>query len=853
MGFVLRMVGREARASWRRLLFFFLCVAVGVGAIVALRSVIQSVRGAIVAEARTLTAADVVVSTNRPWDPAVRKDLDERLRAAGTLDVTEAIETATMARPADTSKAVARTVELQGVQAGFPYYGRVELEGGQPYAHDLLKGQGALVRPELLTQLDVRVGDQIVIGDLPFTIRGVVLAEPGRRLGFFSFGPRVLVDLDDFRRTGLLQFGSRARHIVMARVPEASIDPLVKALRQEYRDRFVNVRSYRGTEDRLGEDLMRAENYLSLVGFVMVILGGIGVWSVTRVFVQQKLKGIAVLKCLGASTRQVLAVYLAQVLMLGALGSLLGLVVAWVALAAIPADLLSGFGGVVPAVTRSAALQGVAVGLLVSLLFSLVPLLEIRRVRPLLLLRDDAARESAGEDAGGRHWWQRTDWVQVVAALLVVAALVVVASWQAASFTVGALVCGAFVAVAILLHLAGAVLVRVVRPLVHTRWFPLRHAVISVTRPGNQTRVILLAVGLGAFFIIGVRSLQANLLGEFRLDLRRDGPDLFLVDIQPDQEAGVRAFLSTRYPEYNARLLPVMRARVVGVRGQTLTLNGFDEVRGQGGLAREFVITYRDHLEANERLREGTFWSGPSPEPEVSIENGIKQRFGIRVGDTVRFDVVGRVIEARVTSVRDVEWGDARSGGFMFVFRPGALDAAPKTFIAAARGPDAPAERARLQRDLVLEYPNVSVIDVREVARTVEQVAANVTLAVSIVGLVALLAGVLILIGSVAMTKFQRLHESAVFKTLGASTRTLTAMLAIEYSTLGALAGAIGAVTSLGLTWAVCRFVLEIRWTATPGVVAAGLALTALLVGGLGVAASVDVLRRRPLAILRAE
>jgi putative ABC transport system permease protein len=853
MGFVLRMVGREARASWRRLLFFFLCVAIGVGAIVALRSVIQSVRGAIVAEARTLTAADVVVSTNRPWDPAVREELDARLREAGTSEVTEAIETATMARPADTTKAVARTVELQGVERAFPYYGRVELDAGQRYSHDLLKGQGALVRPELLTQLDVRVGDRIVIGELTLTIRGVVLSEPGRRLGFFSFGPRVLIDLEDLRRSGLLQFGSRARHVVLARVPDQAIDPLVKGLRADFRDRFVNVRSYRGTEDRLGEDLMRAENYLSLVGFVMVILGGIGVWSVTRVFVQQKLKGIAVLKCLGASTRQVLAVYMAQVLMLGALGSLLGLVVAWLALAAIPAGLLSGFGGAVVSMTGSAALQGVAVGLLVSLLFSLVPLLEIRRVRPLLLLRDDAARESAGEAAVARRWWRRVDWVQVTAAVFVVAALVAVASWQAASLRVGLLVCGAFLAVAILLHLAGAVLVRVVRPLVYARWFPLRHAVISVTRPGNQTRVILLAVGLGAFFIIGVRSLQANLLGEFRLDLRRDGPDLFLVDIQPDQEAGVREFLAARNPGYPARLLPVLRARVVGVRGQTLNLNGFDEVRGQGGLAREFVITYRDHLEANERLREGTFWDGPSTQAEVSIENGIRQRFGIRLGDTMRFDVLGRVVEARVTSIRDVEWGDARSGGFMFVFRPGVLQSAPRTFIAAARGPEAPADRARLQRDLVLEYPNVSVIDVREVARTVEQVAGNVTLAVSIVGLVALLAGALILMGSVAMTKFQRLHESAVFKTLGASTRTLTAMLAIEYSTLGALAGAIGAVTSLGLTWAVCRFVLEIRWSATPGVVAAGLALTAVMVGGLGVAASVDVLRRRPLAILRAE
>lgn len=852
MGFVLRMVGREARASWRRLLFFFLCVAIGVGAIVALRSVIQSVRGGIAAEARSLTAADVVISTNRPWETEARAQIDRRLREAGATGAAETIETATMARPADESKVVARTVELQGVQRGYPFYGRVELEGGQPYSHDLLVGQGALVRPELLVQLDLAVGDQIVIGDLPFTIRGVVLAEPGRRLGFFSFGPRVLVDHADMARTGLLQFGSRARHAILAQVPEPAIEPLVSGLREDFRQQFINARSYRGTEDRMSDDLSRAENYLSLVGFVIVILGGIGVWSVTRVFVQQKLKAVAVLKCLGASTAQVLAVYLAQVMALGALGSALGLVLAWAALAALPAQLLAGFGGIVPSLTWSASLQGLSVGVLVSLLFSLVPLLEIRRVRPLLLLRDEAARQSSGPEAVAT-WWRRIDWVQAAAAVLVTAALVGVASWQAASWAVGALVCGAFVAVALLLHLAGRLLVRLVTPLRHTPWFALRHAVISVSRPGNQTRVILLAVGLGAFFIIGVRSLQANLLDAFRIDLRRDGPDLFLVDIQPDQEAGVRSFLAARNPGFAARLLPVLRARVTGVRGQALNLDGVDEVRGQGRLAREYVITYRDHLEANERLVKGTFWNSPSATPEVSIEESIALRYGIGPGDVMRFDVLGRVIEAQVTSVREVEWADARSGGFMFVFRPGALEAAPKTFIAAARGPEAPADRARLQRDLVVAFPNVSAIDVREVARTVETVAGNVTLAVSIVGLIALLAGVLILVGSVAMTKFQRLHESAVFKTLGASTRTLTAMLALEYGTLGALAGGIGAITSLGLSWALCRFVLDIPWSPTPAVVWPGMAATALLVGILGVAASVDVLRRRPLAILRAE
>lgn len=306
-------------------------------------------------------------------------------------------------------------------------------------------------------------------------------------------------------------------------------------------------------------------------------------------------------------------------------------------------------------------------------------------------------------------------------------------------------------------------------------------------------------------------------------------------------------------PGYPARLIPVLRARVTGVRGQDTNLKNYEEVRGQGGLGREFVITYRDQLEANERLVSGTFWGGASATPEVSIEDGIMRRFGVRLGDTMRFDVMGRAIEARVTSVRKVDWSDARSGGFMFVFRPGLFDAAPKTYIAAARAPAETTARARVQRDLVARYPNVSVIDIREIVTRVQAVAENITLAVSVVGLVALLSGLLILVGSVSMTRFQRLHEAAVFKTLGATTRTLAAMLAIEYSALGALAGTIGAAGSLALGWSFCRFVLDIPWSATPAIVVPGLLLTAALVGALGVGASMDVLRRKPLGTLRAE
>ena len=869
MTFVLLMAWREIRSSWRRLVFFFVCVAIGVGAIVALRSMIQTVRNGLARESRALIAGDVAIGTNRPWSPEVRADLEKRFATAPIVARQETIDVATMVRPPDgKGAAVARMVELRGVQPGFPFYGKVLLQDGREFSHTMLADHGALVRPELLSQLGLAVSDQLLVGGVPFTIRGVIAQEPGRRVGAFSFGSRVMVDLDDLRKTGLLSFGSRASYQVLLKMPESGVQSLVEDVRRDFRSRFVNARSFRSTEDQIGEDLIRAENYLSLVGFVILVLGGIGVWSVTRVFVRQKIRSVAILKCVGATTGQVLAAYVLQVVVLGLTGSALGVALARAALAAIPASIGAAFGLTSYGLTASAVSQGVSVGLLVSLLFSLVPLLEVRRVKPLLLLRGGPTAGLAGP-AGYPGWWTRAgirarfagiDWTQAGAAVLVGAALVAVAGWQAASLRIGLIVCAGFAGIALVLHIAATAVVRAVLPVARTRWFPLRHAVLNLARPGNQTRVILLAVGIGSFFVIGIRSLQSNLLQQFSLELSSGGADMFLIEILPAQVAPVRTFLESRKAA-NAgppQLIPVLRARVTGVRGSAANLETIEDVRGRG-LGREYTITYRDHIQPNEKVVGGAFWGGQPALPEntqpaeVSVEKGLSDRARIRVGDTMRFDVAGRILEARVSSIREVQWEDARSGGFMFVFRPGSLDKAPQTWIGILKAPEDPSARGLFQRDLVAQFPNVSAIDLREVLTTVKAAVDNVTLAISIVGGIALLSGVLILAGAVAMTKFQRVYEAAILRTLGASTRMLGAMLALEYGGLGLLAGAVGAAGAIALTWGVSRHVLDIPWRPAPGLAALGAVITMALVGIVGVTSSYDVLRRKPLGTLRAE
>jgi putative ABC transport system permease protein len=294
-----------------------------------------------------------------------------------------------------------------------------------------------------------------------------------------------------------------------------------------------------------------------------------------------------------------------------------------------------------------------------------------------------------------------------------------------------------------------------------------------------------------------------------------------------------------------------------------MDLDSYQQVRGRG-LAREYTVTYRPHLEANEQIIEGAWW-GDVPlqgEPEVSVEERFSDRDNdgnfrigsrINVGDQMQFDVLGRIITARVTSVRRVDWQDFRAGGFMFVFRPGTFDQAPHTFISALQGPRDPDERAQMQAQLVARFPNVSVIDLREILQTVQAIVNNVTLAVTVVGALVLLSGVLILVGAVSMTKFRRVYEAAILKTLGANSRLIATMLVLEYGVLGAIAGTVGALGAIVLSWAVARFALELPWEPTPLITITGIVATSALVSVIGVLASLDVLRHKPLATLRAE
>jgi putative ABC transport system permease protein len=853
VSFVVRMAWRETRQSWGRLLFFFLCVALGVAAIVVLRSVVQNVRITLTREARFLVGTDVLVSAPRPLTEAQQRTIDQTIDANGGVTArTSIVETMTMAAAEGSpqgSNAAVRLVELRGVEPAYPFYGAVELADGRPYSHALLAGRGVLVQPEFLSALSLNVGDRVRLAGRPFTIRGVVSRDRVQRAGGgFAFGPRAYLDLAELRTLGILGVGSRATHMLALRVEPAGMEAITADLRRAFENETVGVRSWRTLEDRLGRNLSVTENYLSLVGFAVVVLGGIGVWSVTRVVVQQKIRSVAILKCLGATSGRVLAAYLLQMLWLAACGSALGVALAAVGVAAIPESLVKPLGITGVGLTLSAVLQGMSVGLLVSVLFALVPLLEIRRVKPLLLLRADTKTTARARS-----------WQSFLAGAATVGALALVAVWQAGSLRAGLFVSGGLAAVTLVLLGVSRLLIRAAVPLTRSRRFAVRHAAISLTRPGNQTRVILMAVGIGCFFVMGMRALQANLLHEFSLQLGPSTPDLILIDVQRDQVDGVRT-LTASHTNTAPQLVPLIRARVVGIQGQRTVLADADAVRKHGRLTREFGLTFRDTLEQNERVVAGAFWSSAlalapqGADTEVSISEEVVRDADVQVGDLMRFDIAGAHLSARVTSTRKVGWDETQSGGFFFVLRPApALDRVAMSYVGFVELGGRAEARGALQRDLVKAFPNVSAIDVSALIQSIREILNNVTLGVTVVGAITLVGGVLILIGAVAMTKFQRLYEAAIYRTLGASTRRIAAMVAVEYGILGFLAGLLGAAGALGLSWVLAEFLFEMDWRPAPGILSAGLVLTSIAVMVVGLAASMDILVRKPLGTLRSE
>jgi putative ABC transport system permease protein len=840
--FIFNLTIREIRSSWRRFLFFFLCIALGVGSVVALRSLIQNLTRAVGSDARALMTADIEISSTNPFTPDEISRIENVIAASGIAEErNEVITTTSMARPVDPENTSVRMVELKGIEPPFPLVGEFRLLDGRPFDFSLLTGGGAVVARIILEDLDVSVGERIQIGDGEFEIRGVFDEEPGGASGF-RLGGRVFIEKKAFDSAGISRNASRVRRRILYRTSDNPTE-LVRQLREALKGTTIAVQSYRETQERLGEQFTRTENYLALTGLLILVLGGVGVLNVARAFVEQKRRSVAVLKCLGASGTRIITVYLLQILTLGLAGSLFGvafaqaalLFVRWSFAEALPARMAYTIG-------PWTAAQGLILGVAVSMLFSALPLLQVRNIKPKLLLRDE-------NNASLR----RLDPVRWLFGALSIGGLLLLAVWQAGSLKVGAFFLGGLAATSLVLYLTAVVLTRGLRSVRSFGPFAIRQAVNSLYRPGNQTRIILLAVGLGAFVVLTVQSMQANLVREFDFSRNQRLPSLFFVDVQKSQIGELVSMIEERVGE-RAEATPTVRARIAFVNGKGFDFQQREVRRQQGQIGREFAVTYRAEMDQNEKVLDGEWWQpgDGAAVPQVSVEEEMAKRLQIGVGDSITFDISGRKLTFQVANIRKLDLRNTRTA-FVFVFRPGTLEAAPQTYAATVLRRVPPTERQRLQREVLNRFPNVQIFDVADIVAAVQNLVNNFVLAVSFVGSFVMLSGILILIGSIALTKSQRIYENAVLKTLGARRSTLAGILLSEYGLLGLLAGIIGSGFAVVLSYVVSRHVMNIEWVFDPWLTAAGMLVTAAIVTAVGALASFDLLFRRPLSTLRSQ
>lgn len=841
MNFIFNLTIREIRSSWKRFLFFFLCIAIGVGSVVALRSLIQNLSQAVGGDARELMTADFQITSTDDFSPADLSKIEKIIQTSNIIEArNEIIDTSAMARPVKSENNNVKFVSLRGIETPFPLVGEFKLSNGKPFDFKLLENRGAVIAAILLEELNVKIGDRIKLGESDFVITGSFDEEPGGS-GGFQLGARIYVEKKAFDAAGITQNRSRVTRRILYRT-SANPTNLVETIREDLKGTTLRVQSYRETQERLGEQFARTENYLSLTGLLILVLGGVGVLNVARVFVEQKRKSVAVLKCLGASGTKIITVYLLQILLLGLIGSLFGILLAqgglWYA--------QMNFNDSLPrtmsyAVHFSTAFQGIILGVLISLLFSALPLLQVRNIKPNLLLRDENNKNLRKLDL--------TKWIFGIVCL---GGLLGLAVWQAGSALVGTIFLVGLGLTSLVLYLAAFGLTWLLKKFKKFGSFSISQAINSLYRPGNQTRIILLAVGLGAFVVLAVQSLQTNLVREFDFTRNQRLPSMFFVDIQKSQTADFTHLVEQSVGE-KPEIIPTVRARISYINGKPIDYKNREVRQQQGQIGREFAITYREKLDQNEEVIEGVWWQGNSKEiPQISVVDSMAEDLKIGVGDSITFDISGRNITAQVANIRKLDARNTRTA-FIFVFRPGSLENAPQSFVANVLKRIPANQRQKLQRDVIDKFPNVQIIDVAEIIKVIQNLVENFVLAISFVGSFVILSGILILIGSVALTKSQRVYENAILKTLGAKRGTLATILFAEYGLLGIMAGIIGSVFATALSFVVSKYVFQIEWEFDLRLMLLGILITALLVMIVGALASFDVLFKKPLSTLRSQ
>lgn len=833
------MAWRDSRRNRSRLFLFVSSIVLGIAALVATFSLGDNVRKDIDQQAQTLVGADLVIESNKPVNPKVRPLLD----SLGD----QRSEERTFASMIYFSKTGGtRLVQVRALQGDFPYYGSLETTpaaAGKAFRRE----QQALVDKTLMLQFNAQVGDSIQIGEVTFAIAGVLNKAPGRTGLSTTVAPPVYIPLKYLEQTGLVQKGSRvAVNFYYQFKPATNVDKLVQGIEPRLEKAGLDYDTVEERKRNTGRSFEDVNEFLTLISFIALLLGCIGVASAIHIYIREKISSIAILRCLGVNSGQAFLIYLIQIVGIGIIGSILGALLGTLIQQVLPAVIKDFLPIEINAgISWPSIFKGIGLGAVIAALFGLLPLLSVRKVSPLFTLR--LSLEPV------RSWGDPFRWLVYV---LILGFIVVFTWWQVHSWAQAIIFTISILTAFLVLAGIARLLMWTVRRFFPARWSYLwRQGFANLYRPNNQTLILVTTIGLGALFISTLYFIQSMLINRVTLTGSGNQPNMVLFDIQNTQKDSVAA-LTRQYKLPILQQVPIVTMRIESINGKTAADVKKDTTSqiSERAFEWEFRVTYRDSLTDSEKLTAGKL-SGPVKYPGdrvlISMEEQYAKRINVKLGDSLVFNVQGALVPTVVGSMRKVDWQRVQTN-FRVVFPPGVLELAPQFHVLITRVPS-PEVSAQFQQAVVRQYPNISIIDLHLILKVLDDVLSQIGFVIRFMAGFSIVTGLIVLIASVLISKYQRMQESVLLRTLGASRRQILTITALEYFFLGALAAATGILLSLAGSWALARYSFKTPfapdWWPILILFVAIAALTILV----GIFNSRSVVNRPPLEVLRKE
>ncbi|RCS24968.1 ABC transporter permease [Phyllobacterium salinisoli] len=837
----LRFALREMRGGLSGFYIFLACIALGVAAIGGVNSVAQSIGEGIATQGQSILGGDMRFELNqREASP------EEHTFLAAQGRLAESASMRSMARLTDGSDQ--SLVEVKAVDGAYPLFGELKVE--PVMSHDALFGEkngayGAAVPEIFLDRLNLKLGDRVALGQATFELRSIILSEPDMLSDGFGFAPRFMVSLDGLKASGLIQPGSLVEHVYKLALPAGTTEARIRGIQVEAEQKFPeagwSIRTRGNAAPALAANIERFSQFLTLVGLTALIVGGVGVANAVRAYLDGKRGVIATFKSLGAPANFVLMVYLAQILIIALLGIAIGLVLAvaapYAAAAALASFLpIASAGGIFPGALAMAAIFGVVT----TLAFAILPLGRARDIPATALFREQ------GFDQRG---WPRAIYTAIAAGLiLLLAALAVYTAFDRRLATIFIV----STACAFLILRAVATGVQwLARRSPRVRSPALRLAIGNIHRPGALTSSVILSLGLGLTLLVALSLIDGNLRQQIAQSIPARAPNFFFVDIQSTEVDHFKQVLQEAAPGGKIVSAPMLRGRIVQFNGTdisklTIPPQGAWVLRGDRG------ITYAQNLPENSTLSEGQWWPKDySGEPLVSFSAQEAQELGLKLGDTVTVNVLGRNVTAKIASFRQVQW-ESLAINFVMVFSPNTFAGAPHAWLATLTESDATPERdAQILRKVTQAFPAVTSVRVKDAIDVANGLVSQLATAIRAAAAVALAASVLVLGGALAAGNRARIHDAVVLKTLGATRRTLIKAFTLEYMMLG-LATALFALLAGGVAgWYVVARVMRLQAHFLPDVAISTIAVALVLTVGFGLAGTWRVLGHKAAPVLR--